>query len=429
MMIELVLLALCCSFAWAANTVYVCSKNAQCEGLRSYNLPNATVYTKGSAQCDECKQITFAPEANVFIARISDSRAATVLSQLILPAIVLSVTPIEHGFYFIAVEDEDLNDFERVATQVERQKINFAPKLIKQRTNTLNLAERQIILNAEKDDILNSFSSVEYDSIMRKLSGVESFTVDSGTYTIRTRHSSTTENVRAAEYIYEYLRDLGYEVEYQSFRCQSGYNTQNIIGIKRGTTAADEIVVVGGHMDSTSPQTSNAPGAVDNASGADGMMLIARAFANVTLARTVHFMGFGCEEQGLIGSEYYCENSNDDIVAAITMDMIAYSNRYYGVMIEGLPNADVQNLMNLMQDNCDEYSPELTTTSRNFSFGSDHVSFQNCGIPAFLAIEQDETDYDCYHATCDVHGNTNAMMGTDIARAAGGVLYDIAKEN
>jgi Zn-dependent M28 family amino/carboxypeptidase len=354
------------------------------------------------------------------------------MSAVAMSGVATSMTPLNTRYYLLSVPNTKLEEFDAGSAKLEKQRVNFAAKTNvkaeKKQETTLNLKDRKMVKNdAEKDDIINSMQVNEYTTIIRRLSGDMPFTVPSGTYTIRTRHSSTNENEYAAEYIYEYLKALGYNTYYENFRCQSGYNTQNIIGVKRGSSLPNEVVVVGGHMDSTSPQTSNAPGAIDNASGSDGMMLIAKAFQNTTLARTVFFMAFGCEEQGLIGSEYFIENTDENVVSALTMDMIAYSNDHYGVMIEGLPNPDIQVLMELMEENCNEYSPELTTTSRNFSFGSDHVSFQNAGVPAFLAIEQDETDYMCYHATCDQFQHVNSNMGTDIAKGMAGVLYDVAK--
>jgi Zn-dependent M28 family amino/carboxypeptidase len=104
-------------------------------------------------------------------------------------------------------------------------------------------------------------------------------------------------------------------------------------------------------------------------------MVTARAFANVTTDRTIYFMLFSAEEQGLIGSEVFVEEYYEsgeyvavgggvgtracrlteggaracmrvrvcaclslDIVSALTMDMIGYSNRYEGVLIEGTNN-------------------------------------------------------------------------------------------
>ena len=40
--------------------------------------------------------------------------------------------------------------------------------------------------------------------------------------------------------------------------------------------------------------------------------------------------------------------------------------------------------MDGMEANTQEYAPELTIEKAYFSYGSDHVSFQRAGIPAFL---------------------------------------------
>ena len=76
--------------------------------------------------------------------------------------------------------------------------------------------------------------------------------------------------------------------------------SQNIIGIKRGTRSPNEIVVVGGHADSVS----QSPGANDNASGTAAVLEAARILAAMPTARTIHFIAFGAEEIGLIGSRF-----------------------------------------------------------------------------------------------------------------------------
>ena len=45
---------------------------------------------------------------------------------------------------------------------------------------------------------------------------------------------------------------------------------------------------------------------------------------------------------------------------------------------------DIVVLMDGMEANTQEYAPELTIEKAYFSYGSDHVSFQRAGIPAFL---------------------------------------------
>ena len=66
-------------------------------------------------------------------------------------------------------------------------------------------------------------------------------------------------------------------------------------------------------------------------------MLMAKAFANYTTDKTIHFILWGAEEQGLVGSNYYVDNLGQtgyNVVYSLIMDMIGYSNVYHGVKIE-----------------------------------------------------------------------------------------------
>ena len=74
-------------------------------------------------------------------------------------------------------------------------------------------------------------------------------------------------------------------------------------------------------------------GAVDNGSGTVGVMALAKIFSQFSFARTIEYIAFGAEEQGLHGSAHYvaqAQAAGEDIVCALTMDMIGYSNRYFG---------------------------------------------------------------------------------------------------
>jgi len=71
---------------------------------------------------------------------------------------------------------------------------------------------------------------------------------------------------------------------------------------------------------------------------------MAKAFANVTTDRTIHFILFGAEEQGLVGSNYYVaqmDSNNYNVVYSLVMDMIGYSNQYTGVKIETSSSVDI----------------------------------------------------------------------------------------
>lgn len=77
----------------------------------------------------------------------------------------------------------------------------------------------------------------------------------------------------------------------------------NVFGEIKGNEYPDEIVLMGGHLDSHDVS----PGATDNASGVAVVMEAARLLAKHKkhLKRTVRFIGFGCEEVGLIGSHFH----------------------------------------------------------------------------------------------------------------------------
>lgn len=82
---------------------------------------------------------------------------------------------------------------------------------------------------------------------------------------------------------------------------ESESTSQNVVGELRGTTYPDEIVVVGGHYDSSL----GIQGASDNAGGTAVAMELARVFAERGSQRTLRFVAFGAEELGLRGSVHY----------------------------------------------------------------------------------------------------------------------------
>eukprot|EP01119_Soliformovum_irregulare_P015774 TRINITY_DN4495_c0_g1_i1.p1 TRINITY_DN4495_c0_g1~~TRINITY_DN4495_c0_g1_i1.p1 ORF type:complete len:216 (-),score=62.48 TRINITY_DN4495_c0_g1_i1:325-972(-) len=209
----------------------------------------------------------------------------------------------------------------------------------------------------------------------------------------------------------------------------SSTTAQNIIGIKRGTKYPDQIIVVGAHYDSTSGSAStNAPGAIDNASGSAGMMTLADALSVVSSDKTIHFVAFSGEEQGLYGSAFYVKNAianKWNIESALIMDMISYSNQYFGILVEGTKS--FKSLMNVVESNLKafggkDFGVDVTTNS----WGSDHVSFQKANIPAILLIELDETNYFAYHKTTDVWTNVNEDQSMGCLRGLAGSVCDLA---
>jgi photosystem II stability/assembly factor-like uncharacterized protein len=103
---------------------------------------------------------------------------------------------------------------------------------------------------------------------------------------------------------------------------------ENVIGERRGAETPDEVVIIGGHFDSISERPlTDAPGAEDNASGTACALATAAALRNFSFRRTVRYVAFGGEEEGLFGSRAYaeyCARKGEKIIAFLNADMVSY---------------------------------------------------------------------------------------------------------
>ncbi|MDD5720257.1 MAG: M28 family peptidase [Candidatus Krumholzibacteria bacterium] len=281
---------------------------------------------------------------------------------------------------------------------------------------------------ALKTTYLDGLDMTTFSQRIREITGDLAFWYDGASRTVTTRYYNTAGNNLVAGYLAEILAGYGYAVELDTFTV-SGHICRNVVATKLGATAPAEIVVVGGHYDSTSGQPATlAPGAEDNASGACLVMEIARISAGREFERTVQFVLFDAEEVGLRGSQHFVQEAvaaGRDIVAAITADMVTYYQNNYAVVIEGQTNWEW--LMSIMAANVAGYT-DISYRKDYYSWGSDHVPFQQAGIAAFLAIDWDWDEYPYYHRTTDTWARIagTAHIGLEIARASAGTLADVA---
>jgi aminopeptidase YwaD len=119
-------------------------------------------------------------------------------------------------------------------------------------------------------------------------------------------------------------------------------NARNVVGMLEGSDPVlkDQIIVIGAHYDhlglggpeSRLPDTVAVHhGADDNASGTAGLLELAQAFAGLRniLGRSMIFVAFTGEEEGVLGSDYYVKHAImplDKTVAMLNMDMIGRLN-------------------------------------------------------------------------------------------------------
>lgn len=173
-------------------------------------------------------------------------------------------------------------------------------------------------------------------AIVQRIDTVRWF-ADLGTLAEWDRSSyGTTELFAARDWIGQQFEDLGLQVSKPDF-AMPGFSgsiaRQNVIGRWTGTTFPEQWIVVGAHYDSRNADDfgiTNTPGAEDNASGCAGVIELARALLPSQPQRTILFMCYAGEEQGLYGSQAHvealqAEGDLDKIQAVVIMDMIGYS--------------------------------------------------------------------------------------------------------
>lgn len=177
----------------------------------------------------------------------------------------------------------------------------------------------------------------------------------------------------------------------------------NVIGVIPGKS--EEQIIFSAHYDhlgTKGDQIYN--GADDNASGVTAVLGLAQHFADKgPQERTLVFIGFGAEEGGILGSEYYTRTINaDSVVAMINIEMVG-SVSAFGLGKVWMTGSDRSNLRELLNESLsDEQKIQADPYAKfNLFYRSDNASLARLGVPAhsFSSTEIDKAAY--YHQPSD----------------------------
>ena len=225
---------------------------------------------------------------------------------------------------------------------------------------------------------------------------------------------------QAKRWIGAKFRNAGLAVEDSWFWLNAyGYsvNIANVVGRVEGVVAADEWIIVGGHYDSRNTDitsTTATPGADDNVSGCAGVIEVANAIVDWLPQRTIVFICYAGEEQGLYGSRDHVQKladagDLDRVTAVLNMDMIGWSpDATLGVIAESVPGQGNMELANLLADSALAYAPALDPSQvvvASNSCCSDHMPYVNAGRPGVLSIHRLRADTPYYHRSSDTPEN------------------------
>jgi len=198
--------------------------------------------------------------------------------------------------------------------------------------------------------------------------------------------------------------------------------TRNVLAKIMGSdkTLKDEYVIIGGHMDhlGISPLGDVYNGANDNASGTAVAMEIARVMKlnKAKPKRTVIFAGWAGEEQGLLGSRYYCDHPPYPIektIAYINMDMVGHGSG--NVLFRGEYYSP--EVWKLLEEKIPKEILDYAKPGRGGPGGSDHTPFLGKGVPAYAVMTEG------YHFKYHRPGDDVDLIKPEILKKVGDLVY------
>lgn len=201
---------------------------------------------------------------------------------------------------------------------------------------------------------------------------------------------------------------------------------RNVIATLPGSELPQERIIIGGHLDSWDLAT----GAIDNGIGSFSILDMARAFKANKLApkRTIQFVMFMGEEQGLLGSRYMVDQAVKDgsIESVKYMMNCDMSGNPVGINAGGKISdttfyktlgAEIQKIDTLYKNK----------VSNGSGLHSDHQPFMLEGVPILsMQSNLDRSIYGCYHSDCDDFNLVNENHLKNTARFGTMILYGLA---
>ena len=257
------------------------------------------------------------------------------------------------------------------------------------------------------------------------------------------RFSGTKENRQAAFFIAKHFENTGIAPVAGNIRYFNEIKTGwfNVVGAIKGKSKPGEVIIFSAHYDHIGTKKTNPfpgmggnakaekgdeifNGANDNASGVCAIISLAKYFKALdNNERTLIFIAFTGEEQGLIGSKYFAENIEpDSVIAVINIEMIGRSDatkpRPY---ITGSEYSDLIDILNKNYHSLFDkkekrfFVPDPYNGSMLF-IRSDNYPFAQKGIPAHSVMLSSPFDR-YYHNLNDEPQTLNYKLMSKIIKS------------
>lgn len=274
---------------------------------------------------------------------------------------------------------------------------------------------------------------------------------------IRHRTTGAWKLQQTKDFIRYQFQDNGLLTDSQSFTF-SGYKALNIIGKRIGASEEAVTYILDGHYDSVD----DAPGADDNASAVAGMLEAMRLLAPYSFKKSIKFIGFDLEEDGLVGSARYTQTgipAGETTAGVINFEMIGYyteapntqetplgfallfpvaygqleADMFRGNFITNVGGGNSTSLANSYANFAAQYVPELKVITLQPTVfvpdlsRSDHASFWAKNIPAIMLTDGAEFRNENYHTPYDKIETLNFTFMSNVVKAAIATLAELAE--
>jgi aminopeptidase YwaD len=217
---------------------------------------------------------------------------------------------------------------------------------------------------------------------------------------------------------------------------QEKSSTRNVVMILPGEDSQlkNEFLIIGAHFDHLGkggPGSSSRAvdtvavhhGADDNASGVSMLLELAEKFSGTKKShnRSLIFIAFSGEEEGLLGSKYFTANPGIDLSkvnAMINIDMVGRLQETNTLQVGGVGTAD--ELKNLVLTRSDTSVIKLVLSDEGYG-PSDHSSFYLKNIPVLFYSTGAHSDY---HTPSDTYDKINYKGMEKISY----LIFNVSKE-
>jgi carboxypeptidase Q len=178
----------------------------------------------------------------------------------------------------------------------------------------------------------------------------------------------------------------------------------NVVAEIPGRDHNGEYVLIGGHLDSWHPGT----GAQDNGTGAATVLAVAQAVkaSGLTPRRTMRFLLFGGEEEGLIGSLRYAHaHVGDAAKCAGVFVSDSGAEPPEGWYVFG--RKDEANALGALKPLLASLGADGTSNEGEFTFETDEAPFLVQGVPSFVLWTPVEKYFGLHHKPSDTFDKVN----------------------